>query len=360
MNRSSGSGESPGPTGGAEGATGEPPGTENGPAPVADIDPAPRRVRDARPRTVLWALWTTSRPDQLLLIAAVYALGAVIAVARGTPLSPVAVLAGLAALLPTAASVHYANEYADYETDALTDRTPFSGGSGGLHEANLPRRLARDAAAGALAVGTVATAWLWLIGLLPVMAMALLASIAVLGLQYSLPPLALAWNGLGELDNAVLGGLLLPHYGAAALAGTFELAVCLAVLPFTALVFVNLLATQWPDRHADGAVGKRTLPTRWPPRRLRLAYVAGVVVAFGSLAALWGRVIPPVVVGATLAALPFVGWGLATYTRDEWPFPSVAAMVVAAIAQLLAWAHVAGLLDLVVGPVAVVAAAAGA
>jgi 1,4-dihydroxy-2-naphthoate octaprenyltransferase len=297
---------------------------------------------------VLWALWTTSRPDQLLLIAVVYALGAVIVVARGAPLAPGPALAGLVALLPTAASVHYANEYADYETDALTERTRFSGGSGGLHAAALPRRLARDAAVGALVVGTGATAWLWLAGPLPSAAVALLAAIAVLGWQYSLPPLALAWHGLGEVDNAVLGGLLLPHYGAAALAGTVDLAVCLAVLPFTALVFVNLLATQWPDRHADGAVGKRTLPTRWSPRRLRAAYVAGVVVAFGSLAALTGRVIPPVVAVATLAALPFVALGLATYTRDEQPFPSVAAMVVAAVAQLLAWAHVAGLLDVVV------------
>ncbi|WP_276259236.1 prenyltransferase [Haloglomus litoreum] len=307
------------------------------------VDPAPRRVRDAAPSTVAWALWRASRPDQLLLVVAIYAMGATIAVARGAPLSVEATLAGLAALLPTAASIHYANEYADYETDALTDRTPFSGGSGGLHAARLPRRLARDATLATAALAVLATAWLWLAGPLPTVAVAVLAVSAVLGWGYSLPPLALAWNGLGELDNAVLGGLLLPHYGAAALAGTFDLAVCLAVLPFTALVFVNLLATQWPDRRADAAVGKRTLPTRWSPGCLRAAYLAGVVVAFGSLAALWGRVIPSLVAGATLLALPLVAWGAATYTRDEWPFPTVAAMVVAAVAQLLAWAVVAGL-----------------
>jgi 1,4-dihydroxy-2-naphthoate octaprenyltransferase len=307
------------------------------------VDPAPRRVRDADPSTVAWALWTTSRPDQLLLVVAVYAMGATIAVARGAPLSADAALAGLAALVPTAASIHYANEYADYETDALTDRTPFSGGSGGLHAARLPRRLARDATLVTAALAALVAGGLWVTGSLPTVAVAVLAVSAVLGWGYSLPPLALAWNGLGELDNAVLGGLLLPHYGAAALAGTFELAVCLAVLPFTALVFVNLLATQWPDRRADAAVGKRTLPTRWSPGRLRAAYLAGVVVAFGSLAALWGRVLPPLVAGATLLALPFVVWGAVTYTHDEWPFPTVAAMVVAAVAQLVAWAVVAGL-----------------
>ena len=321
------------------------------------VDPSPRRVRDADPTTVAWALWTTSRPDQLLLIAAVYALGAAIALARGASLDPTVALAGLAALLPTAASVHYANEYADYETDALTERTPFSGGSGGLHATRLPRRLARDAMLATAVLGTLATAGLWLAGLLPGVAAAVLVTIAVLGWGYSLPPLALAWHGLGELDNAVLGGLLLPHYGAATLAGSFDLAVCLAVLPFTALVFVNLLATQWPDRRADAAVGKRTLPTRWSPRRLRVAYLAGLLVAFGSLPVLWGWLLPPVVAASTLAALPFAAWGAATYTRDEWPFPSVAAMVVAAVAQLLAWAHVAGLFGRV--PAAVALAARG-
>ncbi|PSP98119.1 1,4-dihydroxy-2-naphthoate octaprenyltransferase [Halobacteriales archaeon QS_4_70_19] len=324
------------------------PGDRDASRPAADpdpstVDPAPRRVRDAAPATVAWALWTTSRPDQLLLVVTVYALGAVIAVATGAPLAPDQVVAGVVALLPVAASVHYANEYADYETDALTDRTPFSGGSGGLHAARLPRRLARDAALAAGGLGALVTAWLRLDGTLPATAAAVLAVVAVLGWEYSLPPLALAWHGFGEVDNALLGGLLLPHYGAAALAGTVELTVCLAVLPFTALVFVNLLATQWPDRRADAAVGKRTLPTRWSPARLRVAYLVGVAVAFGSLAALWGRVLPPLVAGATLVAFPFVAWGAAAYTRDGGPFPSVAAMVVVAVAQLLAWAVVAGL-----------------
>jgi 1,4-dihydroxy-2-naphthoate octaprenyltransferase len=307
------------------------------------VDQSPRRIRDAAPATVAWALWTTSRPDQLLLVVVVYALGAVIAVARGAALDPVAALAGLAALLPTAASVHYANEYADYETDALTERTPFSGGSGGLHAANLPRRLARDATLATGALGAVVTVSLQLAGALPSVAGVVLAAIAVLGWGYSLPPVALAWRGLGELDNAVLGGLLLPQYGAVVLAGVLDPVVCLAVLPFAALVFVNLLATQWPDRRADAAVGKRTLPTRWSPRCLRAAYLAGVAVAFGSLAVLWGRVLPTAVVAATLLALPFVAWGAVTYTRDERPVPSVAAMVVAAMAQLLSWAAVAGL-----------------
>jgi len=68
-----------------------------------------------------------ARPAQLLLIVVVYVLGTTIAGARTGRLDAGRLLVGLVPLLPIAASVHYANEYADYGTDALAERTPFSG-----------------------------------------------------------------------------------------------------------------------------------------------------------------------------------------------------------------------------------------
>jgi 1,4-dihydroxy-2-naphthoate octaprenyltransferase len=290
------------------------------------------------------AVWRMDRPSQLLLIVAVYALGVAIAVGSGTTLDPRAVLVGLLALLPVAASVHFANEFADYETDRLTSergsRTPFSGGSGAAD--TVPRSVAWTATLTAGVVGALLSLGLVLVGWLSPGAFLFLAAIALLGWAYSLPPVALSRRGLGEVDNALLGGLLLPHYGATVLAPP-SLVVCLAVVPFTLLVFANLLATQWPDREVDAATGKFTLPMRWSPRRLRGVHLAAVVAAFASLAALTGPVLPPVVTAASLAAVPFAVWGVATFTRDERPFPTVAAMVVMAVAQLLAWAFVADL-----------------
>ncbi|WP_255150693.1 prenyltransferase [Halorarius halobius] len=284
----------------------------------------------------LRALWRMSRPAQLLLVVAVYALGVVIARGMGAPLALGPVAAGLLALLPVAASVHYVNEYADHETDRLTTRTPFSGGSGAVPELGVDRSLALRAATATLTVGTVAAVGLWVVGLLSDSALVLLALIAVLGWQYSVGPLALSRRGLGELDNALLGGVVLPHYGAATLAPP-GLAVCLAVLPFALVVFCNLLATQWPDRRADAQVGKYTLPTRWSPRRLRRLYLLVAFLAFAGLVALAGGVLPPLVAAAGFLALPFLLWGAATFTRDERPLPTVAGMVVLAVAQLGAW-----------------------
>ena len=302
-------------------------------------------------RRVPAALWRLSRPSQIALIALVYAFGVAMAYGHGHGGAAGAprVGFGLAALLPVAASVHYANEYADVETDALTDRTRFSGGSGALVETDLPRGLALRAAvvAGGLGLALIAVGvageatGLGDGSLLTPTAAALLAGILVVGWQYSVGPLRLAWNGLGAPANALLGGVALPRYGFAVVAGEVTAAAALATLPFGAAVFVNLLETTWPDRRADAAVGKRTLATRWSPRRLRAAYGLGGATAAVAAAALAGRVLPPVVTAATL--LPLVGLipGFRRFTRREEPLPAVATMVALAAATTVAWGLVA-------------------
>lgn len=281
-----------------------------------------------------------SRPDQLLMVTLAYTLGATIAVGRGVPLARFEYGAGLVALLPVAASIHLANEYADYETDRRTVRTRFSGGSGALVELDLPRWLPLAVACGTLPIGLLVGV-IWLPRLLDV---GLLLLGATLGWMYSLPPLALAWRGLGEIDNALLGGTGLPLYGYAVQVGRIDLGLILIVMPFTLVVFVNLLDTTWPDRQADAAVGKRTLATRWSPDRLRLLYGLTATIAFALLVPLAWVAVPVQVAVASLIALPFIVWGWLRYTRTRSPFPTVAGMVLLAIVQTLGWARTGGIL----------------
>jgi len=285
-------------------------------------------------------LWAASRPAQLLLVAGVYALGVKIAAASGVAVSLPALVAGLGALLPVAGSVHYVNEYADYETDALTDRTPFSGGSGALPASGLDRRVVLRAAVWLLALGFVVAVLGTASGVFPPAALALLTVIAVFGWQYSLDPLALAWRGWGELDNAVLGGLVLPVYGAAVVGGPLG-RVALASIPFFLVVLLNLFATQWPDRKADAAVGKNTLAVQWPRQRLRLTYASVAVLAAVAVVVLSPAVIPRPVALASLVAAPLLVVGSLGYTKRHVPWPTVTAMVALAFAQFAAWCWVA-------------------
>ena len=290
-------------------------------------------LRDRFPR--LSALWLAARPSQLALIGLVYALGVGMATTDAPAVPWTRVGVGFAAVLPLAVSIHYANEYADAETDRLTERTPFSGGSGALERTGVDRTLLARASAGALFVGVTAAGLGWLASLLSTTATALLATIAVAGLAYSLPPVALVRRGVGEVTNAVLGGTLLPLYGVAVV-GPVTVEAVLAVVPFTLLVGCNLLATHWPDREADAAVGKRTLAVRWSPERLRLAYwtlVAAAVLMTAGLTPL----LPTAIIAAGAVALPPLLWGGVVLTRQRSPFPAVSAMVLHAGASTVAW-----------------------
>jgi 1,4-dihydroxy-2-naphthoate octaprenyltransferase len=293
------------------------------------------------PLTVVGALAAMSRPEQLLLMAAVYAAGLAAAVERGAPVGIDRAVVGFLVYLPVAASVHYANEYADYGTDLLTERTPFSGGSGALARTGLSRRLPLRAAVVSLTLGTVAVAGAVATGWVSASAAGVLAVIAVLGWQYSVGPLALAWRGWGELDNAFLGGVALPVYGVAVAAGTVRPWAVLAFVPFGCVVFVNLLATTWPDRRADAAVGKDTLATRLAPRTLRRLYAAGALAAVGTMALVHGGPVPAAVCVATAVPLAGLVVGWARYTRQRSPFPTVATMVAVGLVQAAVWGWLA-------------------
>jgi len=290
------------------------------------------------------ALGRLSRPDQLGLIVVVYGMGAAMAMARTRVGERWAVFWGLGALLPLAVSVHVVNEYADYETDKLTTRTRFSGGSGALHRFDRPQSVAWRAAVGSLGVGALLSSAAFLAGMLEAWSLGMLALIVVLGWAYSVGPYPLIRTGWGEFTNALLGGVLLPVYGYTVLAGQPSWWVILACLPFGFVVFSSVLSTQWPDRLADEAVGKRTLPTRWSPEGLRIVYRLSGSVGFGLLIALAGTLLPLVVVFCSMAGFPALVVGSARVTRQESPTPSVVAMVVVAVGQLVGWVLEAGLL----------------
>ncbi len=285
----------------------------------------------------LKALFWMARPLQLGAVFMVYLLGRSLAAANGFAYDPPAFLLGLAALLLVSVSIHYANEYADYDTDARSVRTPFSGGSGALQATGLPRRTALRAAWAALLIGAVVASFGLGTARLNWLAVAILTLGGLLGWLYSLGPFPLARRGLGELDNALLGGILLPLYGYVVQTGRIDWPVIAGWLPFGALVFTNLLATTWADREADASVGKRTLATRWPRRRLRMLYAVVALGAFILLPFLVPWSLPAKVAGSGFLILPLAFVGAWKYTRIHSPLPSVAAMGGYLLVQLLAW-----------------------
>jgi 1,4-dihydroxy-2-naphthoate octaprenyltransferase len=274
------------------------------------------------------------RPEQIALILVVFATGLGSAQARGSAATAGAIAVAVVSLAIVSASVHITNELADYETDKLTVRTAFSGGSGAASDYELTRTdVARIAGVtAACAVGAVIVAAV----VLPAVASVLLVVGLIGGWWYSLGPWALSRHGLGEVANAVLGGIVLPLFGVAVAAGEVVPSDVVLFVPFALLAFVNLLETQWPDRDADRQVGKLTLVTRLSLNRTRALAFSATIAAYGLLVVVTPEPMPIRVALATLVALPLSLYAIVRLGRAK-PLAGVAAMVVCIIAQGTAW-----------------------
>ena len=250
-----------------------------------------------------------SRPLFLYGGFAGVALGAAVARAAALPLD-VAAYAWVQALVTSfQLMVHFANDYFDRDADAQSAaRTAWSGGSGVLATGAVQPRAALGAAVVCAALGLLATARFAFAGNAPVAWLGL--AIGVLAWCYSAPPLRLMSRGLGELDTALVVGVLVPLAGYAAFAGRVGDAPSGAVTATALAMFAMMLCVELPDAGADHAAGKRNLVVRWGPsfswQLIMLASVIAVAravtVAYRAEAGAWALALAP----AAFAALRLV------------------------------------------------------
>ena len=294
----------------------------SGPGSSATTDDQPNRAW-----VNILALTAMTRPSHILFIVILFGNGILLGAWRSGSLDDtdwISVWLALGLLILLSMSVHLANEAVDHETDRLTLRTPFSGGSGALEWSGLTPRTP-------LAISLILAA-LVVVMTIPLLAASLMEPAAGLfiilglagGLAYSLPPISAMRRGFGEPLNALLGGML-PLLGVAASIGTVQIVDVVAFLPFTLVVFASVLATAWPDRAADGATGKRTMQVRLAPITLRLVAAAtfvGFLLATGLAASSDAMPYPL----AGLIVVPLLLIALRRYTRATSPIFSVMAM----------------------------------
>jgi 1,4-dihydroxy-2-naphthoate octaprenyltransferase len=279
-----------------------------------------------------------ARPNQILLIALVFSWGILMALARGASWSSLSTLLGLGAAILVSVSIHFGNEYADYETDKLTKRTPYSGGSGALQDSGLDENLALRGAILAMILGFAIAFFAFLMGHLTLQVLTILGLAAFFGWGYSLKPLKLAWRGWGEIDNALLGAWLLPIYGYSVIHHRVDTFIMVAAAPFAMLAFLNLLATHWADRQADRAVGKLTLVIKLSIPQLRILYLLTMLGAYTWI--FWHSQYPPLVKLSSFIVVPLSVWGFVSFTKQHNPAPSVFAMVAFLLVQIISWGYI--------------------
>ena len=252
------------------------------------------------------AVVRASRPNFLLLAPLCAGLGLAVAWQQGqAPELLHTFLVFLGAVLAHAA-VNLLNEYDDFRSglDMITERTPFSGGSGALPEMPSAARRVLWAGLGTLAlVVAIGLYFLWLRGL-PLLVLG--AAGVVLVLTYTRwitrsPLLCLLAPGMGFGPIMVLGTVI-------ALGASIDSTALLASLVALLMVSELLLINQIPDAEADRAIGRRHLVITLGPEK------AAHLVA-GLLLASYGVIVAGVVSGylamtslIALAPLPAAIW----------------------------------------------------
>ncbi|MGR9116344.1 MAG: prenyltransferase [Gammaproteobacteria bacterium] len=233
------------------------------------------------PKKKIVTLIKTARPAFLLLTPSCLSVAFAFAIYQGIEIAPVKALLILLGALSAHVSVNMLNEYTDFTSglDLHTQRTPFSGGSGGLP--GYP-----EAAEPVFLVGLLCLTFTTLIGLYLVWHAGLgLLPIGVAGILliyfYSpqitrRPLLCLLAPGLGFGPFMILGAnyLLSGHYQPGVLATAFIVLFIVSNL---------LLLNQFPDLDADREAGRRNVPIWLGRKKAAWVYVGFMIIAYGML-----------------------------------------------------------------------------
>jgi 1,4-dihydroxy-2-naphthoate octaprenyltransferase len=126
----------------------------------------------------------------------------------------------------------------------------------------------------------------------------------LLSVWYTAPPFRLVHRGVGELVVALGFGPIMALGAYFVQAREYALEPLLASIPVGILVALILYVNEVPDRPADAAAGKRTLPVRLSKDHVVNGYAAAVALAFGLIVvfAVAGWIVRPAIIA--LAAAP--------------------------------------------------------
>lgn len=177
---------------------------------------------------------------------------------------------------------------------------------------------------------------------------------ALISLFYTAPPLRLVHRGLGEISVGIGFGPIMALGAYFVQAREYALEPLLASLPVGILIALILYVNEVPDRPADAAAGKRTLPVRLSKQSVLRGYDLAIGVTFALIIALasGGLIARPAIIA--LAALP-LALPVRRALRDSYESPYA---LMPAMARNIQLHLVTGLLLVAGYVIAIVAGAA--
>ena len=223
----------------------------------------------------------TMRLPFLILTPVCIFLGVSIAIFQGIQVNVSTVILIALAALSSHISVNTLNEYFDFKSglDAMTQRTPFSGGSGAL-VAN-PQSLSHVLIVGMFTLFVTVLIGLYFVyqlgfEVLPIGFIGVILIVTYTSWINKSPMICLIAPGLGFGILFVVGTVYV-------LSGEFaQLSWYLALVPFF-LVNNLLLLNQYPDIKADQKVGRNHIPIAYGVKTASIIYTVFSILTFGLI-----------------------------------------------------------------------------
>jgi 1,4-dihydroxy-2-naphthoate octaprenyltransferase len=127
----------------------------------------------------------------------------------------------------------------------------------------------------------------------------------ILSLFYTAPPFKLVHRGVGEIVVFLGFGPIMALGAYFVQAREYDLEPFLASIPVGILIALVLYVNEVPDRPADAAAGKRTLPVRFAKDVVVNGYAAAVALAFALIVvfAVTGWIVRPAIIAVAAAPL---------------------------------------------------------
>jgi 1,4-dihydroxy-2-naphthoate octaprenyltransferase len=246
-----------------------------------------------------------SRPHYLVLGALLYGLGAAAGDYLAFRVDASVFMVGLILVLAIQLMTHYLVEYNQtVPAEEYPHPTPFSGRTGTLGGAALPRQTALAAAVITLGIGTTTASAFLVTGHGKLISWILLLLIFLGAYSFSAAPFRLQVSGLGELILSITVAVLLPAYGYALQTGELHRLLWMITTPLAALHMAMMIAVSVPDYVTNLKHNRRVLMVRlgWQTA-LRLHDVA-VLFAILSMALALALGLPWRVVGGLVLVFP--------------------------------------------------------
>jgi 1,4-dihydroxy-2-naphthoate octaprenyltransferase len=221
------------------------------------------------------------RPPFLILTPACVVLGLATAVYSGASINPYHLLLVLVGALCAHISVNVLNEYFDFTSglDLITDRTPFSGGSGALPEHPGKKHYALITGILSLVItAAVGLFFLYVRGmwLLPLGILGIVIIVAYTKLCTKSPTICFIVPGLGFGPLMVMGTDFV-------FTGSYSwISFTASLVPFF-LVSDLLLLNQFPDVEADRSVGRKHVLIALGRKASARIYIAALIAAYVSI-----------------------------------------------------------------------------